>query len=118
MENWQEQVQQDLNVLKQRQTKMEGDVNDLKINDKIQDKEISTLQATITSRARIISGSRPSIRFSPAAIRPRTIFFVALMRAILLHHHFPYRLIVWQQYVLHQFPVMSQIKHPPRVYVY
>ena len=49
MENWQEQVQQDLNVLKQRQTKMEGDVNDLKINDKIQDKEISTLQATLSA---------------------------------------------------------------------
>ena len=46
---WKEQAQQDINLLKQRQEKIENDVNDLKINDKMQDKEISTLQATLSA---------------------------------------------------------------------
>lgn len=49
MDAWKENVQQDINTLKQGHDKLANDVNDLKLNDKLQDKEISTLHATLTS---------------------------------------------------------------------
>ncbi|MEC5422408.1 hemolysin XhlA family protein [Virgibacillus sp. C22-A2] len=49
MDVWKEQTQQDINGLKQSYEKIKSDVDDLKLNDKLQDREINTLQATLTA---------------------------------------------------------------------
>lgn len=47
MEIWRNGIQQDVNFLKAGHARLKDDVADLKVNDKIQDKEINSLKVTL-----------------------------------------------------------------------
>lgn len=52
MENvdvWKNNIQQDIQELKSKQDTMQSDIHKLQLNDGLQDKEISTLHATLSS---------------------------------------------------------------------
>lgn len=49
MDVWQNNIQQDIQELKSKQDTMQSDIHKLQLNDGLQDKEISTLHATLTS---------------------------------------------------------------------